>query len=178
MNENPKDPLTEISAMQRLVEALAGLDRDAIARVLRWATERYEVTCQRALPARHAAAPNDVLQTETPVGESSRPPRFEHFADLYNAASPSTDSDRALVGGYWTQYCLGETDFVAQGINAALKDLGHQVSNITGAFDSLKAKRPALVLQVKKSGSTRQARKKYKLTAAGKTAVEDMIEHH
>jgi hypothetical protein len=39
----------------------------------------------------------------------------------------------------------------------------------------LKSQKPALVVQLKKSGSTKQARKKYKLTTAGKKAVEQLI---
>jgi hypothetical protein len=52
------------------------------------------------------------------------------------------------------------------------------VKHITSAFDTLKARKPAAVMQLKKSGSTRQARKTYKLTVAGKNAVELMIGTH
>ena len=48
-----------------------------------------------------------------------------------------------------------------------LKDLGHRASNITDALSSAMKEKPALIIQVKKSGSARQARKLYKLTDAG-----------
>jgi hypothetical protein len=40
---------------------------------------------------------------------------------------------------------------------------------------ALQGRKPALVRQVAKSGRTRQARKKYKLTTAGISAVRAMI---
>ena len=42
-------------------------------------------------------------------------------------------------------------------------------------METLKAQSPALVMQLRKSGSSQQARKKYKLTAAGKKAVELLV---
>jgi Transcriptional regulator PadR-like family len=82
---------------------------------------------------------------------------------------------RALVVGYWYQFVQGEAEFTGQTINSALKHLGYRAANITTAFDRLQAQRPALVVQVRKSGTSKQARKKYKLTNEGKRAVEQMI---
>jgi len=59
--------------------------------------------------------------------------------------------------------------------DAALKNLGHPIANITSAFNNLKARKPATVMQLKKAGTTKQARKTYKLTLAGKSAVEAMV---
>jgi hypothetical protein len=53
--------------------------------------------------------------------------------------------------------------------------LGHGLINITAALDDLREAKPALVLQVGKSGKSRQARKTYKLTIAGIKSVEEMI---
>jgi hypothetical protein len=41
---------------------------------------------------------------------------------------------------------------------------------LTAALDELKAARPAFAIQLRKSGSSQQARKKYKITAAGEKA--------
>jgi DNA-binding PadR family transcriptional regulator len=49
------------------------------------------------------------------------------------------------------------------------------VSNITRARDGLKARQPQLVIQVQKSGKSKQARKRYKVTSAGKTEVRRML---
>jgi hypothetical protein len=57
-----------------------------------------------------------------------------------------------------------------------LKNLGQGLANITNAIDGLRNQKPALVLQLKKSGKSQQARKTYKLTVAGIKAVEVMID--
>jgi hypothetical protein len=74
--------------------------------------------------------------------------------------------------------CKIVVDFASQEINAALKNLGHPIGNITSAFDNLKARKPAPVMQLKKSGTSKQARKTYRLTLAGKSAVEAMVRQH
>ena len=73
---------------------------------------------------------------------------------------------------YFLQFQQGQSDFGAYEVNAALKNLGEGVGNITTAFDTLKARKPADVIQLKKSGTSKQARKTYKVTLHGKTAVE------
>ena len=177
MFDSTTDPLAEITAMKSLAEAVAGLDPEARTRVLRWAADRFKV----------AGAQPGKTQTETREGHGGRDrpapadrgdaPRFSNLADLWAAASPSTDSDRALIGGYWFHVGVGQEDFGSFEVHSELKNLGHPLANITTAFDRLKAQKPALVMQVKKSGSSKQARKRYKLTGAGKTAVEQLIGH-
>ena len=89
---------------------------------------------------------------------------------------PRTEIDKAMVAAYWVQVCQGAGSFQSQSLNDALKDLGHRIGNITEALNQLKDDRPTLVLQLKKSGNTRQARKTYKLTQAGMARVEEMIQ--
>jgi hypothetical protein len=60
-------------------------------------------------------------------------------------------------------------------VNKELKLLGEGVPNITMAVDALRSQKPALAVQLQKSGKTRQARKTYKLTVAGIKEVERMI---
>ena len=60
-------------------------------------------------------------------------------------------------------------------LNAALTHLGHRVGNITRALTSLIEEKPALVVQTRKEGKTKQARKKYKLTFEGVRKVERML---
>lgn len=83
--------------------------------------------------------------------------------------------DKALVGGYWLQICEGAEAFASQAINDNLKNLGEGVGNVTQALDGLKNAKPALILQIKKSGKSKQSRKTYKLTHAGVKTVEDWI---
>lgn len=175
MNDAATNPIQELDAMKAVAEALAPLDAAATGRVVRWAVERFgKISLPSAIEHQTHRSPPSIAAAGA-EGIASAPPQFAHLADLYGAVSPSTDAERALVAGYWFQYVEELPEFGAQTINAALKDLGHRVSNITNAFAALKAQKPQLVVQLKKSGTSKQARKTYKLTAAGKKAIEDMI---
>jgi hypothetical protein len=167
----------EVVAMGKVNEALSGLEPASVARVLRWAVDAYEVSITGVGTKRHAGGDaGEGAAGGAGNGNGGQQVRqFADLAELHAATSPDTDADRALVAGYWAQYGEGNPDFGAQEINAALNNLGLKISNITTAFDSLKARKPAPVVQLKKSGSTKQARKTFRLTLAGKSAVEAMI---
>jgi uncharacterized protein CbrC (UPF0167 family) len=102
-------------------------------------------------------------------------PKFSTFAELFSKASPSSNGEKALVTGYWLQVCGGADSFTAAAANKELMNLGHKVANITDAIDSMKNLKPQLILQLKKSGTSRQARKVYKVSHEGVTRVEAMI---
>jgi len=177
MTEERTDPMEEIKAMSAVAEALGRLDQDAVGRVLRWSLERFGVTAN--LP-KAVSVGTQMAQGSPPatVTESGGERQFNTLADLYHAISPDSNADRALVAGYWFQYCQGEDGFNAQAVNQELKHLGHYLPHITDAFESLQGQRPSLVVQVRKTGNTRQARKIHKLTDAGKRAVEAMLAQH
>lgn len=111
----------------------------------------------------------DPKQSDPPDGG------WQDIGQLYEAASPSTQEERALVVGYYFQFVRGEEELRAQQLNNALKNLGHGVGNITDAIQGNIDSQPALMRQTKKSGSSKQARKLYKVTEAGKHRVLDMI---
>jgi hypothetical protein len=164
----------EVEAMGSVAAALEDLEDDATVRVLRWAAQRF--AGEHADSVLGAATGTQGSGAGDDGGSGAgEPAAFEDFVDLFDTASPGTAPQRALVGGYWFQVVRGGSDFGAQDVNTALKDLGHGVSNITDALGALQERKPALVRQVGKSGRTRQARKTYKLTQAGITAVMKML---
>jgi hypothetical protein len=165
-----QDP--EIDAMSAVATALEGLDDEARARVLGWATQRFEVNVSE-----HARSVLPEPSNGSPSAASTghREDGISEFVDLFDLAGPRTDAERALIGGYWFQVMGGATDFQSQQVNEVLKDVGHGVGNITDALSKLQRRKPALVRQVAKSGRTRQARKKYKITAAGVAAAREML---
>lgn len=170
-------PDAEIEAMGRVAEALSELEEEAVARVLRWAGERYGV--EIAPPRRRGGKVDDFNENDFDDDDengdddngstqgSGTPQQFEHFAELYDAADPSNDQERVLVAAYWMQVNLEKSPFGSTELNRLLKDLGHGITAINKAMLSNMKKKPALVLQVSRGGSTRQARKKYKVTDAG-----------
>jgi hypothetical protein len=83
--------------------------------------------------------------------------------------------EKVLVVAYWFQVIQGQDDWDSFAINTELKHLGHPSTNITRDLDSLMNRAPRLVLQVRKDGTTKQARKRYKLTREGVRAVEKLL---
>jgi hypothetical protein len=174
VSDENTDPIAEASAMKTIGETLKGLPPESIRRILLWANDAYGVTIP-ASRRQPVDAPGGDVPPGVDRGNGRLGERFSELGDLFAAAAPTTDADKALVVGYWFQYIEGQPDLSAQTINTALKHLGEGVGNITTAFDSLKARKPAPVIQLKKAGTAKQSRKTYKLTAAGKNAVELMI---
>jgi len=164
------DQDAEIAAMSAVAKALEPLDELVRRRVISWAASRFGL--QLPAPSKSLGIEREAAST----GESARV-EFESFAELFDAADPKTDKDRALVAAYWAQICQSQATFPAQTLNASLKDLGHGLSNVTVALDGLKDEKPALVLQLKKSGTSKQARKTYKLTVEGAKRVRQMLDH-
>lgn len=173
----------EIDAMGAVAAALTDLDDQARGRVIRWAAERYAIVLAPARRAGRAEEAKDPLddpashdseeELDADGGAGGRTPKkFEHFAELYDAVSPTSDPERVLVASYWAQIVNGKTGFGSQQLNKDLKDLGHAVGTINKAMAANMRKKPALILQVARGGSSQQARKTYKLSDAGRKWVE------
>jgi hypothetical protein len=176
MDESQFSALDELAAMKAVAEALSKLDDSAVRRVLRWANDAFSPKGSSSAEAsRVEQAPVQTNGVPPATGREVRP-QFETLADFYSAADPQQDADKALVAGYWIQVCEAEGDFDGFNVNKKLKDLGYGVSNITTAFNGLINRRPQLVIQTKKSGTSKQARKLYRLTTEGQRAVERMVQ--
>lgn len=166
----------ETAAIMALANALGPLDDAARDRVIDWATKRYgtvgaaaaagaklsdKVAEHRKVPHSTNGSPGSAVQTE-----------FKHFAELFDTAAPSSDMDKALVGGYWLQICNGRESFASMEANALLKTQGYPIGNITRAIEGLRSATPRLMHQLEKSGKSKQARKKLMLTEEGIRAVK------
>lgn len=177
----------EIEALGRVSKAVGSLEEEARGRVIRWAAERYGVTLG-APPRRQAVGAGatgagvgsesgDLDQQDEldDHGDNDEAPTWDHFAELYHASGASTHPEGMLVAAYWVQVLMGQESFGSLELNKLLKDLGHGVTGTAKVMTTLITKKPALILQLKKSGKSQQARKTYKLTDAGKKAVEQMV---
>lgn len=85
---------------------------------------------------------------------------------------PDAMSERALLGAYVLSGGRADRTVASQAINAELKRHGLPVPNITRAIESNLRSKPPLMVQKKKLGTTRQARKQYAMTQAGVEYVE------
>lgn len=158
----------ETKAIGEIAGIVEELEEDQRGRVIRYILERFNL----AGASRDTKVLAAGLQAESQINTAAE---FEDFASLVDAAHPETDVMRALVAGYWLQVCKGGPNFDAQSANTELKHLGHPSANITMALGALINQTPALVLQLRKSGNTKQARKSYKVTESGIRKVKAMI---
>ncbi|WP_322015518.1 hypothetical protein [Paraburkholderia sp. J12] len=169
----------EFSAIKTVHDALEPLDEEARTRVLAYITSLLGIDAKVTSKSNAAPAdsePGNEAAAEKAADEAAKDaPTFSTFAELYAAAGPKNNGERALVVGYWLQVCQGAENFTAASANKELTHLGHKVANITDAIDSMKNQKPMLILQLKKSGNSRQARKLYKVSHEGVKRVEVMI---
>lgn len=165
----------ELGAMVQVEQALVDLSEDERGRVLSWAVSRFGValaipkaSSSKSLPA------NEEDESQQQV-EAAKPGEIGSLAEFYDLASPSTDAEKVLVVGYWFQFREGAQELEALKINNQLKHLGHGVGNVSRALELHKSQKPALMIQKRKEGVTKQARKKFVVTNEGKKFVEKML---
>lgn len=96
------------------------------------------------------------------------------LGEVLGDCGAETEGDRVLVAAAYITDQAGAPDFQAADVTRALKQAGHPVSNITRALDVLIDQRPQPVVQHKKQGNTKQARKIYRVTEAGRKTVRGM----
>ena len=120
-----------------------------------------------------ALASSATATTGTTRAASESP---KDFAEFYHYCNADSEPERALVAAYWGQEFELVNPFESQAVNDALKRLGYPISNITRALGDLAGGRPQLIMQIEKSGRTKQARKKYRVTDAGIRTVNHMRE--
>ena len=171
MNEQSNDPLAQLAAMKTIADALTPLGIEARNHVLDWAAKNFvPVLSEKAAPPTQARPPK--VDNETTTTSTNH---FSNLAEFYAASNPQSEPEKVAVVAYWFQVRESNPDLDSQRINKELKHLGHGVSNVTAAFSSLMSRKPQLVIQTRKSGTTQQARKRYMLTAEGKKFVEGML---
>jgi hypothetical protein len=157
---------TEIEAMSAIDKALAAMEPEAAQRVLRWAADKFGGGTIKVGAAGAFRRPAEGEQDAV---------EYQRISDLMDRAHPHSLVDHVLVASYWFQVVQGQENFTGQEVNDELKDLGHPSKNITDAYNSLMNRRPPAARQVQKTGSTKQARKRYRLTEVGVREVDRMI---
>lgn len=167
----------EFKAIQDVHKALEPLDHEARNRILNYIISLLEIDV-RGIGKQGEAS--QIENADNGIGNSAESfegqnTEFTSFAELYAAASPGSNGEKALVAGYWLQVCEGADGFTGSGANRELTNLGHKLSNVTDAINKMKDRKPMLILQVKKSGSSKQARKTYRVSDEGIKRVKEMI---
>jgi hypothetical protein len=160
----------EIDAMRTVLTSLDQLDPEARGRVLSWAARRFDLEGFDRI-----GRPSTAGMSNQARSSDYADPRHETLAEAFAAANPKTGGLKALIVGYWKQIRDGAVSLDGQSINTELKHMGHHVANITDAMNELQRQKPQLAVQLKKSGTSKQARKTYKITTEGVKVAEAMI---
>jgi len=157
----------ELRVMSAVYEEFTRIDDEAKQRVLNWVAGKFSLKSYKAAMTGIGAS---ALDKGTVSIES-----FNSVADAFNAAGPEIDRDKALVVAAFIQKSIGKDEVTGYEINQELRQLGHGLNNITDAINQMMGKSPKLMMQVKKEGKSKQARKKYRVTAEGFKVVQQML---
>jgi hypothetical protein len=161
--ESVADP--ELHALSTISSLLAELSEASQARIVTWISSRFQIQGGTSGASRDSGT----------AGFAGPTKEFSDVATLFVAANPATGSEKALVVALWLQEYLHHDEWEGFAINTELKHLGHGLKNVTDALNALIEHRPQLVVQLRKSGKTKQARKRYKLTAEGIRRARQMV---
>jgi hypothetical protein len=156
----------ELEVMSQMVRLLEPLDDNARTRAVGWVISALDIKGLAQLKS---------LSTGVSLNQKQADVSYATFAELFHAAGPKSERERALVAAYWIQSTSGVDQFASQQVNTELKHVGYGVSNITDALGQLISDKPSLVIQLTKSGQSKQARKTYKVTDAGVRHVNSML---
>jgi hypothetical protein len=160
----------EIKSMSIVHDALKDLTDEEKARVVEWAIGKFSIGVSQKKQINRTI--DDVTAPVTNGGSLSV---FGSVADLFAKANLKSEADRVLVAAAYLQEVKGASDLTGREINKELHNLGHAVGNITNAVSSLIDRKPQLMIQTRKDGKTQQAKKKYKVTVEGFSAVKKLI---
>lgn len=158
---------------KNVLDILEPLDEEARNRVIKAVSALLGIDSVAQVAKAAGDNPQDVAVV---TADYSQPEStFSTFAELYAAVNPTSNGEKALVAGYWLQVCEHGESFTSQEANRELANLGHRIPHITSAINTMMECKPQFILQLRKSGRSRQARKTYKLSDAGVTRVQEMI---
>ncbi len=163
----------DIKEVQKLLDAINSAIKEYDPALK---SRAVEVLLSAAFPGARPTPPKNTAQIDPGAKQAGfKPGEWADVGALFEATKPKTDADKALVAAYFFQGVQGEKDLAGRTLNDALKHLGHGIGNITNAVQANIESTPALMLQVKKFGKTKQAQKKYRVTQEGMKRVQEMV---
>ncbi|UCH92460.1 MAG: hypothetical protein JSV88_19480 [Candidatus Aminicenantes bacterium] len=187
MNQDP-----EINALSKVNETLKGLNRAQIKRIIDWITSKFELLGKK--PVMDKAGPPGVtakpVETAEPIEKpvkkrrGRRPKKaqpkpgpeqteikgfmkYETVEDLFFASNVRTIASKILLVAAYLQEKHNFKEFSSLDINSRLKNIGQGVQNITTSINSLVDKKPPLLIQTRKMGDSKQAKRKFRVTEEG-----------
>lgn len=140
--------------------------------------EIYEDFKKQLLTRPMQAPPSGVKVKLQVEGSKTDLASFQTLADCVAdiPVSPLTDVQRALVGAGFLQVKNSLEKLSGQEINKELKNIGQPVDNITNAISGNIKVKPNRMIQLRKSGKSKQAKKEYKVTPPGFKAIYELLQ--
>jgi hypothetical protein len=184
-----QDP--EIDAIGKSYDLLSELSDESKIRVIQWLISKFQLNAPQyswnKTEPKGAAQPTAVtILPATPGSEIAEAAvqsngtvktieGFENVAECFAGASPEVEWEKALVVAAYLQVKSNLSDITGHQVNKELKNMGHASTNITTAFSVSIKRKPQLMLQMRKEGTSKQAQKKYKVSVEGIKYVNALI---
>lgn len=159
----------ELLAMDTVYNVLKGLEEDAQTRVINWISSKLSIKAPQVTITEESQKKSNILKEEVDICS------FSSIPDIFSSANPTSDTDRALLVATFFQEVEEKKEVRGYDVNKELRNLGHGVKNITRTVQQLIDKKPKLMIQTKKSGKSKQAQKKYKVTVEGVNVIKEML---
>lgn len=169
--DNIADNVTSAIARLDGVRKVLELVKDMNADDARWVLTMAQQALEGSVLAPTGGPAPITSESPLPNGNGMRVLASD-LAELFEKMQPETDYDKIMGVGFFLQYVEKQADFDSLTITTQLRELGYRLSNMTRAIDELTARSPALVMVTKKTGDTRQARRRYRLTQQGVRYVQ------
>lgn len=172
-NEHQVDEMKEVdelTAIKNAYDALKNLDDAGKQRAFSWLQNKLNISKQSQ--GNIPLSDNSEHKSEINNGTIES---FASVPDIFAAANAKKEVDKVLLVASYLQLKNNMPDLTGRDVNKELQHLGHAVKNITTTIQGLIDKKPQLMIQTWKSGKSKQAQKKYKVTSAGIDAAKKLL---
>lgn len=177
-----QDP--ELIAMSQTFEALKNLDKGQVGRVIRWVKDRFGVL--DAVTELKVPTPDQPVVADTPQPPAAVAPEapvaappepkgphkkglmdYDTVMDLFADAEVKKVSQKILLMAAFLQERQSFKEISSYDINFRLKRLNQGVQNISSSINGLLNRKPEVMVELERSGSSKQARRKFRVTIEG-----------
>jgi hypothetical protein len=93
--------------------------------------------------------------------------RYKSIETLFLSSNIKTVASKILLAAAYLQEKMGYDEISSFDINSRLKKMGYGVSNISNSLNTLLKKEPPLMIQTRKDGDSKQAKRKFQVTEEG-----------
>ncbi len=152
--------------IHKMEDSTLGVSAEQV--VVHRAPKQKEVEQEVVAPAKTKEKQVEVIATEL---------TSYSIQGLFERVSTKTDVARVLLVAAYLQERdkSGVAELGSRQINKELKSIGRGIKNITQAINSLLKKEPKLLLMTRKTTSSQQGKKKYRVTELGMEKVREAL---